>query len=214
MLAVVGIDEADQILGAELMVDVGDLNLPYLDRLRIVRDAAHHVEQRADGHVLPCRILRQPAPDRVIELELAGGFELEDQRGGEFLGVAADVEESVGTDRLPVAEPVIAGIDRKDRFARAAIHLQCSAGGPLDRPAILDISVKDLLQLRGDRRVIRSRGRGAKTEGAKERQSDEDPPTHFLSKVLVARYKSRHSAGHQNTGGIDAVKALFSPARG
>ena len=67
MLAVGGIDKADQILGAELMVDVGDLDLADLDRLRIVRDAARHLEQRADGHVLPCRILRQPAPDRVVE---------------------------------------------------------------------------------------------------------------------------------------------------
>ncbi len=36
MLAVGGIDEADQILGAELMVDVGDLDLADGDRLRIV----------------------------------------------------------------------------------------------------------------------------------------------------------------------------------
>ena len=75
MRSVVRIDKPDQILGAELMVDVGDLDLPDLSRLRVVQDAAHHVEQRADRHVLPFRILRQPASDRVIELELAGSFE-------------------------------------------------------------------------------------------------------------------------------------------
>ena len=60
-------------------------------------------------------------------LELAGGFELEDQRGGEFLGVAADVEQRVGADRLGVGEPVIARIEFKDRFARAAVDLQRGA---------------------------------------------------------------------------------------
>ena len=133
MIAVRGIDEADQVLVAELMMNVGDLDLADLDRLRIIGDRARHLEERADGHVLPCRILRQPLPDRVVEVELASRFELEDQRGGKFLGVAADVEQRVGADRLLVAEPVVAGIDFKDRFARAAVDLQRGARKPLDR---------------------------------------------------------------------------------
>ena len=127
MLAIGGIDKADQILGAELMVDVGDLNLADRDRLRIVGDRARHLEQRPDRHVLPRRILRQPFSDRVVELELARRFELEDQRGGEFLGVAADLEQRIGADRLRVGEPIVAGEDGDDRVPGAAVHLQCGA---------------------------------------------------------------------------------------
>ena len=158
MLAISRIDEADQVLRAELMMDVGGLDLSDLDRLRIVGDVAHHVEQRTDGHVLPCRILRQPAPDRVVEPQLAIRLQLQNQRRSEFLGVAADVEQGVRADRLRIAEPIGARENGDDRVVRAAIHLQCGARKPLDRPALRDIGVNDLLHLGGDRHVIGSRG--------------------------------------------------------
>ena len=160
------------------MMEVGDLDLADGDCLRIVRDRARHLQQRADGDILPCRILRQPFPDRVVDVELAGGFELEDQRGGEFLGVAADVEQRVRADWLLVAEPVIAGIDFKDWFARAAIHLQRRAREPFDRRAILDVGVEDLLQLRGERRIIGARRCRREGDGAKKRQSHAHPNPH------------------------------------
>jgi hypothetical protein len=185
IVAVSGIDKADQILAAELMVEVGDLGLADGDRLRVVRDRARHLKQRADGDILPCRILRQPAPDRVVDLQFASGFELEDQRGGEFLRVAADVEQSVRADRLFAAEPVVAGIDRKDRFARAAIHLQRGAGKAFDRRAILDVSIEDLLQLPGERCIIGARRCWREGGGAKKRRSDEQPNPHCLCPARI-----------------------------
>ena len=83
----------------------------------------------------------------------------------------ADVEERVGTDRLFVAEPVVAGEHRKDGFAAAAIDLQCGAGQPLDRRAILNVGVKDLLELGGDRGVVGSRRSQKERNGAENRQS-------------------------------------------
>ena len=154
MLAVGGIDKADQILVAELMLEVGDLDLADGDRLRIIGDRARHLEQRADGHVFPCRILRQPFPDRVVELELACASSLRIRAAVNALVLLPMSNRRVGADWLFVAEPVVAGIDRKDRFARAAIHLQRGARKPLDRPALLDVGVKDLLQLRGEGRII------------------------------------------------------------
>ena len=47
-------------------------------------------------------------------------------------------------------------------MARAAIHLQSGARKPFDRRAILDVGVEDLLQLRGEGRVIGARRLGEK----------------------------------------------------
>ena len=186
MLAGAGIDKADQILGAELMVDVGDLDLADRDRLRIIGDRARHLEQRADGHVFPCRILRQPFSDRVVELELARRFELEDQRGGEFLGVAANLEQSIGADRLRVGKPIVAGEDRDDRVAGAAVHPQRGAREPFDRPACLDIGVDDPLQLGRQRRVIGLRRRRENKNGAEERENEDS-----LGQPHVSHSRSR-----------------------
>ncbi len=77
-------------------------------------------------------ILRQPPADRVVEPELSGRFQFEDQRRGKRLGVAADLKQRVRADRLLVAEAVVAGEDRDDRMTRAAVHLQCGAGEAFD----------------------------------------------------------------------------------
>jgi hypothetical protein len=46
--------------------------------------------------------------------------------------------------------PFVAGIDGKDRMADAAVHLLRGAGKPLDRPALLDVGVKDLLPVKSE----------------------------------------------------------------
>ena len=77
--------------------------------------------------------------------------------------------------------PLSPAIDRKDRLARAAIHLQRGAGKPLDRRAILDVGVEDLLQLRGERRVIGARRPRREGNGAEKRKSDEQSNPHLRS---------------------------------
>ena len=54
----------------------------------------------------PGRVLGQPGPDRVIDGELALGFELEQDHRGEGLGVAADLPQCAGRYGRPA---VVAG---------------------------------------------------------------------------------------------------------
>src|SRR6516165_7512447 len=66
--------------------------------LGIVGNAARHVEEAADGNVLPRWILRQPLAERVVDREFSRRLELQDHRDGERLRRASHLVERVLVD--------------------------------------------------------------------------------------------------------------------
>ena len=102
--------------------------------LGIGGNAARHVEEVADGDVLPRRIFRQPLAERVVDRELARSFELQDHRCGERLRRASHLVKRVLVDwpRVWVAANLAGkGLDRRPGSAEADVS--GDAGDLFDR---------------------------------------------------------------------------------
>src|SRR5215203_210836 len=70
----------------------------------IVEETAGHVQELADGDVLSVRYLGLVVADRVVEPQLALVHQLQNDRPGKRLGVAADAKVVVGRDRGIVSQ--------------------------------------------------------------------------------------------------------------
>jgi hypothetical protein len=103
----------------------------------IAGNRARHVEQSANGDVIPRRILRQPLAELVIDRQLPGGLKMQDGDGRERFRDAADLEE----------------FGRRDRRARLRVFGR--AGGKVD--VRLGALQADAQRRRGD--VLRFRAR-------------------------------------------------------
>lgn len=73
------IDEVYQVFGTQLARGIVDPYAGHGFGLGVVRDAARHVEETLDRHILPRRILRKPFAKRVVDGQLARSLELQDQ---------------------------------------------------------------------------------------------------------------------------------------
>ncbi len=102
--------------------------------LGIGGNTARHVEEAADGDVLPRRILRQPPADRIVDRELSGRCELEEYRNGEGLGRTSHLIERILIDGAGVgiaAHFPGEGLDRRPGNSEA--HVSGDAGDLFDR---------------------------------------------------------------------------------
>ena len=69
-----------------------------------VPEAAGVVEELSDGDLVAVGHARNPVGDVVVEGDLALPDQLQDEVGGERLGLAGDLELHVGVQRLPGGE--------------------------------------------------------------------------------------------------------------
>src|SRR5262249_53684402 len=86
--------------------------------LGIVGNTARHVEEAADGDVLPRWILRQPLAERVVDRQFSRRLELEDHCHGERLRGASHLAKRVLVDP---------GLSRMDFRAQEIASRYCPA---------------------------------------------------------------------------------------
>lgn len=180
----------DQFSVRELVVEIGSDNLSDRHGLGIVRNAARHVEQLADGHAVPGAILRQPIAHRLIDVELALRFQLQHDRGFEVLGVAADLEERVAVDRGLVAPTVVARERFDDRARIAEVDVERDARKAFDVAALRNVVVEHLLDLRNDGRVIGMEAARAAQGCDEDQNADRTSGGHILTYTTARRWRT------------------------
>ncbi len=133
-------------------------------RLRIGRQAAGHVQQLLDRHVRPCLIFRQPVAYGVVDIDLALGFQRQDQRSGKALGVAADLVERVRADGLLAILAHRPGIGAIVRSVRTQADIGGYAGDAFGCAARRNEIVQPGLQV-----LLHARHRNRSPQGAGDR---------------------------------------------
>jgi len=98
----------------------------------------------------PGRVLREPITDRLVDVELAVRFQLQNDRRLKMLGVAADLKERVAVDRRVVAQPIAPRPGFDGRAGVAGIDVEKDGGNAFDVVAPRKIIVERPLDRRDD----------------------------------------------------------------